>query len=84
MGKQSILNKWWFQTAINALMTAAISAVVYWVFDAVKPTSPQVELQMQKDSMLHSRQVRPLYLIKKVAISFQPVAVVVRQNRLRI
>ena len=51
MGKQSILNKWWFQTAINALMTAAISAVVYWVFDAVKPTSPQVELQMQKDSM---------------------------------
>ena len=32
-------------------MTAAISAVVYWVFDAVKPTSPQVELQMQKDSM---------------------------------
>ena len=51
MGKQSILNKWWVQTAINALMTAAISAVVYWVFDAVKPTSPLVELQMQKDSM---------------------------------
>ncbi len=51
MGKQSILNKWWFKTAINALITAAISAVVCWIFDAVKPTSKQVELQMQKDSM---------------------------------
>lgn len=51
MEKQSILNKWWFQTVINALITAVISTVVYWVFDAVKPTSPQVKLQMEKDSM---------------------------------
>lgn len=37
--------------ALNALITAVTSTIVYWVFDAIKPTAPQVELQMQKDSM---------------------------------
>lgn len=48
---KSISKKWWFQTIINALITTVISTGVYWVCDALKPTSPQVELQMQKDSM---------------------------------
>jgi len=48
---KSVLNKWWFQTSVNALITAVISTGVCWLYDTVKPTPPQVELQMQKDSM---------------------------------
>jgi len=51
MGKESILDNWWFKTSINALITAVISTCVCWVYDVAKPTSPQVELQMKKDSM---------------------------------
>lgn len=41
MGKRhnSISSKWWFQTIINTL----IAAVIYWGFNAIKPSDPQVK-----------------------------------------
>lgn len=50
MAKQekSISDKWWFRAIITTLISAVISTLVVWGFNALKPADPQVKAALMQ------------------------------------
>ena len=46
--KISISDKWWFRAIITTLISAVISTLVVWCFNALKPADPQVKAALMQ------------------------------------